>query len=678
MDRARFDRKLLAIPVLGLLLATAAQARRIEAEVARVEFALGRVDALSVQLTGSPPGGRLELQLKAASLDAGATGYRFRDLAWTCTLTRDEAGGLHCAGEVRARGQGKAQLAASWSGGDIELAMRAASGSLSVLVPGDEASAIRFRAQDLPLPWLQPLLAAAWEPAMLNAGTLKGELALTSEGDATVLAGPLSLHGAGLDTRDGRIAVAGLDADGRLELRFEPERTRIATGWELRGGELLGGPVYVGLPASSVQLAVQADSAGDGRWNLGAVEWKDPQVLQLHAQAQLDTRLDDALRGLKLQAETGDLAQAHSRYLETALATLGLPDLQPGGTSRIGIEILDARLAGIEVDMSAVDAVDGGGRFAIHGLDGRLRWTAADTALDSLLRWREARLYRIGLGAVELPLRSRARELALRAPAAVTVLGGTLALSRFAWLPAVDDDGSTMLDLALELDAVDLGALSRALDWPAFGGTLSGRIPGVRYADSVLELQGGLQVEVFDGRVAIDALRLERPFGIAPTLAAEIMLAGLDLQPLTSAFGFGQITGRLDGAIRGLRLLDWTPVAFDADLHTRTSGGGPRRISQRAVDDLTRVGGGGIAAGLQATMLKMFDTFGYARIGLRCRLAQDVCYMDGLEPSGSGYLIVEGSGLPRITVIGHQRKVDWPVLLARLKAATDGQVPVFD
>ena len=169
---------------------------------------------------------------------------------------------------------------------------------------------------------------------------------------------------------------------------------------------------------------------------------------------------------------------------------------------------------------------------------------------------------------------------------------------------------------------------------------------------------------------------MERPFGVAPTLAADIGFDSLDLQPLTAAFGFGEISGRLDGEIRGLRLVDWEPVAFDARLRTDDAAKGPRRISQRAVKDLSSVGGAGIVAGLQGSLLRVFDTFGYARIGLRCRLANNVCEMGGIDSSGPGYTIVEGAGLPRITVVGHQRRVDWPVLLDRLKAATAGQTPI--
>jgi len=99
-----------------------------------------------------------------------------------------------------------------------------------------------------------------------------------------------------------------------------------------------------------------------------------------------------------------------------------------------------------------------------------------------------------------------------------------------------------------------------------------------------------------------------------------------------------------------------------------------RRISQRAVADLSSVGGGDIVGGLQAQALKLFQDFGYARLGLSCKLANNVCHMDGVGSAGTGYTIVEGSGLPHITVIGYAREVDWPTLVARLRAATEGKV----
>jgi hypothetical protein len=146
---------------------------------------------------------------------------------------------------------------------------------------------------------------------------------------------------------------------------------------------------------------------------------------------------------------------------------------------------------------------------------------------------------------------------------------------------------------------------------------------------------------------------------------------------MTAAFGFGTITGRMDGRIARLRMVDWAPVAFDARLQSDPAWKGRRRISQRAVEDISKVGGAGLVAGLQTQALKLFDDFGYARIGLACTLRDNVCAMDGVGSAGDGYTIVEGSGLPRIQVVGFRRRVDWPTLVARLVAATEGQAPLI-
>jgi hypothetical protein len=218
------------------------------------------------------------------------------------------------------------------------------------------------------------------------------------------------------------------------------------------------------------------------------------------------------------------------------------------------------------------------------------------------------------------------------------------------------------------------------LDWPPFKGELSGRIPRVRYADDRLDFDGALTAHIFEGTVQVSGLAMERPFGTAPTLSADIAIDDLNLESLTGVFGFGEITGALDGHINGLRLVDWGPETFDADLHSDPAWKGRQRISQRAVQDLSSVGGGdGLGSSLQAQALKLFDDFGYRRIGIRCRLAQEVCAMDGLRSAGAGFIIVEGSGVPRLSVVGFNHRVDWPTLVDRLIAVTQGESkPVFE
>ena len=43
------------------------------------------------------------------------------------------------------------------------------------------------------------------------------------------------------------------------------------------------------------------------------------------------------------------------------------------------------------------------------------------------------------------------------------------------------------------------------------------------------------------------------------------------------------------------------------------------------------------------------------------------------------FTIVEGAGLPRLSVVGYNRRVDWPTLVERLVAVGSGEVkPVVE
>jgi len=87
----------------------------------------------------------------------------------------------------------------------------------------------------------------------------------------------------------------------------------------------------------------------------------------------------------------------------------------------------------------------------------------------------------------------------------------------------------------------------------------------------------------------------------------------------------------------------------------------------------------GLCAGVVMQLLGIFDDFGYSQIGIGCRLLDEVCEMSGLGSAGRGFTIVRGSGLPRLTVIGFNRRVDWPTLVERLMAVGSGDVkPVVD
>ena len=152
----------------------------------------------------------------------------------------------------------------------------------------------------------------------------------------------------------------------------------------------------------------------------------------------------------------------------------------------------------------------------------------------------------------------------------------------------------------------------------------------------------------------------------------DVAARDLDLGRLTQTFSFGSILGRLDADIGGLELIGWQPVRFDA--RVRSSPGDYRRaISRGALRDISALGGAAGAAAISLSPARFFNTFDYRRIGFGCSLRGAVCHFEGLAPAGTGALIVEGSGLPRVQVIGYNRRIDWNLLVSRIRAVIAGK-----
>jgi hypothetical protein len=508
-------------------------------------------------------------------------------------------------------------------------------------------------------------LAGALAPDLGDELVLAGYVDL----DATVHLGAAAQLGAGGQLRltevtaasaDGRLASEGLGmtADWRIA-GFVDAALQLDSTLAWQTGLVYVDPVFLDLEAGPLQATFGALLEGQ-RVTLNAVSLRDGEALQLDARGALDLDGSGWLAITSLQAQ---LPYAYERYLQPFLIGGPLDNLDTLGRLSGQGRIEAGQPVNAQLLLEGLEFRTQDDRLALQQFDAQVHWQREGASRDSWLRWRQGRLFDIDIGAVAMAFNLQGEQL--RAPGShrIPILDGALVLED---IEAVGlTRGLPDFRFDAQLEPVSLALLSEALGWPPLGGQLAGVLPGASYRQRVIATGGALAIDVFDGSVIIEDLRIEGLLSPLPRLTADIRIAGLDLEQLTGTFAFGQITGRLEGEILGLRLLDWRPSAFDARLATPADYRGPRRISQSAIDNLTAIGGG-IAGGLAGGFMRFFDDFSYDRIGLSCRLRNEICLMDGVGEVNGGYYIVRGRGLPRMNLIGSVRVVSWPVLLRQL------------
>ncbi|MGH8084194.1 MAG: hypothetical protein ACREPV_02850 [Lysobacter sp.] len=647
--------------------------RTVTVSIDRVTTAVATLRDVRIGLEWPEGASHGELRLRARQVEAPELGYRFRDLDWRCPLRRDGNGGWQCAGELRS-GAERMRLSVALGIATTKASLTRGASRVELHRNAASPDAIRIDLTRVPLAWTQALLSQAWDSGRLTGGTLDAALTVTAASNRPLkISGPLQLRAASFDTPDGTVAGANLGARLDIDARLG-EGDRFTVDGQLLGGEVLFGTTYVSLQDRPVDLHLSGLQDGQG-WRLPRIRWQDRDILTVEGSAALGPAAQ--LQTLDLRARSPDLTRLADAYLSGWLGLAGLAELDIDGAADATVRISGGQLDDALLRLHDTRVDDPRGRFGFDGIDGDLRFSAT-TSESSELRWRGGELYGLAYGPTRLPFRSADGVLRLSEAVALPLLGG---VARFDHLQIRPPGGDQSLDarFGLSLERVDVARLSEALDWPAFTGELSGTIPEARYADDRLQFDGGLAMQLFGGEVAVTSLSMERPFGVLPTLSADIAFDDIGLTALTGAFDFGSISGKLDGRIADLRLVNWQPVAFDAQLRTDRHRGVRQRISQRAVQDLTSVGNASIVSSLQSQLIGFFDDFGYSQIGIACRLSDEVCTMDGLGSAGEGFIIVQGSGLPRLTVVGFNRRVDWPTLVERLAAVGTGDVkPVVD
>ncbi|OOG24818.1 hypothetical protein B1C78_07900 [Thioalkalivibrio denitrificans] len=540
-----------------------------------------------------------------------------------------------------------------------------------------ERWAVDAGGEALSLEGLAALSAQAGQPWPILAQG-RSRLALSARG-AGALPDRLDLT---LDLEDGVFASedglrAGEGLAGSVSAAWERDggsyRLQLTADW--REGGIYLHPVFAEAGESPVELSLAGRmEPAAARLSVDRLDLRQAGVITLAGRGAWT--LGQGLAGLQASIEVDrvDLPAAYDMYARPFLPGTALDALDTGGVLAGRLEVHNGEPAEVVVNAAATSLEDRLGRFAVHGLDTALHWRADGTAPLSRVSVERGHVYGIPVGRTRFQPVIGRDGFRLPEPVRVPVLDGGLDIRDLHVEGIGSGDARWQFDGGLT--PISMERLTAALGWPRLSGSLAGIIPDVRYEQGLLSVGGRLLVRAFDGTVTLGDVRLRDPLGVAPEFSAQIRIRNMDLEQITRTFDFGRITGRLEGDVRDLVLVRWSPVQFDAVLRTPPGDTSPRRISQRAVDNLTRVGGGvgGIFSG---GFLRFFEEFNYRRLGLSCRLVGEVCYMDGVAPAEHGYYIVQGSGLPRIDVMGFTREVAWRDLVARLATVMlEGGEPV--
>jgi len=494
------------------------------------------------------------------------------------------------------------------------------------------------------------------------------------------------------------------DLIGKLELG-EKERGKLDVSATLRNGAFSDAAGNRAGEKLAGTLTLQGVQAGEWRWNMAAT-WREGEIFwQPFYFAPGERRLSAQGSWGKAQAVvdqaqlewggigTAQLSGAWNRvasrieHLQVTAKSLALDPLyrtfvkpwaQDGVLSKLALSGVADGAASIKqgaLDEATLVIRQGGLKheeklFGLAGIDASLAWQQ-NQARENRINVTSGEVGKLPLGAFSVRATLAPDRISM-APLRLPILDGALTMEG---VEAQRENNDWRWALSAALQPISMQRLSQALQLPAMHGTLSAVIPQVNYEGQSLTVGGALLFKVFDGAVVVKDLRATDLLSPTPHLYANIDMRNLDLDLLTRTFSFGNMQGRLDVSVNALELFGWRPVKFDAKVMS-SPGDYPRKISQRAVENISSLGGAGGAAALQRSFLRFFDQFGYDRIGLSCRLERGVCEMAGIEDVPQGYLIVKGGGIPALSVIGYNRRVGWDELLTRIQRATQGGKPI--
>ena len=438
-----------------------------------------------------------------------------------------------------------------------------------------------------------------------------------------------------------------------------------ALNWQ--SGEVFWLPIYFANGGHELQM--QGNLKGD-ILTLDNATLKLDKVGDLNFSGKINTK-NYTLYKLDADLPSLNLTEAYPLLFKPFLGKTMLNDAELNGKAALSIHVVDSQLKTFKIKLEDVNIDDKNHKFAFYNVNADIPWSY-DDATNVSFSYKNGQLLNMPLGRTNIG--AEVNRYSLISPSiTLPILDGAFKLSD---ISAARINDNWYWHLRAALTPVSMPDASRAFKLPVMQGKASAEIPLVTYSGGILTTDGKIVLNVFDGKATVTQLTLQNPLGESPKLSADINLRSLDMGELTRTFSFGAIEGKLDGDVQGLEMLNWKPMKMDAKLQS-SDGKYLKKISQRAVENISSLGGAGASAAVQRSLLRFFNEFNYEKMGLSCILRNNICEMSGIESTPGGYVIVKGSGIPAITVLGYNKNVGWGELVDRVKHVIEGNTKLI-
>lgn len=463
------------------------------------------------------------------------------------------------------------------------------------------------------------------------------------------------LLGAHWESSDGANIIADLDMEGKGQVVIK-DGPEIRIEGKILSGESLFGEVYTDYQKVPLDFSLLLNKGVSDHNQLSI---SLPDVFK----AQINFSINDLFEFSKINIEykVQNLKIFSQLILSDVLELYGLPNTQLDGVVSGSASFIGNKIFSYMTNFNSVSLSQMQKKIAVKDLNGTLHWHSI-LPLRSHLEWESLLLAGMPLGKVNMMFDFYSDHIVLQPLLEIPVFDGLIELSHVSFNNVFDPEIG--INLEGNILPISLREITEKLNWPVMNGTISGQIPGMKKKGSVINFDGALYLQAFSGQMIIDNLSIERLFGVAPVIAADLKFYDFDLQELTGALDFGEITGSLKGSVERLRITNWKTDRMEAFIETVKKKGVKQTISQKALDRISSLGG--IKGALSSSFLRFFNHFRYKKIALSCELIDSVCLIGGIEEKNNGFVIVEGGGVPKINIVGFQHKINWHEFIDRL------------